>query len=158
MLLVLYLRDLCLTQGHKDFPVLKFSNFVFDSDPRSTFGYYVFSHIMSNYSTCFFRWLPSLHWSASVHPPSIRHLGMCVGLFMGSLFCPLIYPCLSYCTLKSGSVNTVLYESCFGYSRPFASSYKFKNQLINSYQKTCYDFVWNSNDSQSIQIWGELVS
>lgn len=40
---MLYLRDLCLTQGHKDFPVLKFSNFVFDSDARSTFGYYVYT-------------------------------------------------------------------------------------------------------------------
>ena len=38
---VLFQRS-CLTQGHKDFPVLKFSNSVFDSDIRSVFGYYVY--------------------------------------------------------------------------------------------------------------------
>ena len=40
MLLVFYFRDLCLTQGHKDFPVLKFS--VSDSDIRSILGYYIY--------------------------------------------------------------------------------------------------------------------
>lgn len=67
-------------------------------------------------------------------------------------------PCLNSCIMKSGHAGppTLLYESRFGYLQSFAFSYEFKYRLVNSYQKTCYDFVWDRSESRPM--WGELAS
>lgn len=67
-------------------------------------------------------------------------------------------PCLNSWIMKSGHAGppTLLYESRFGYLQSFAFSYEFKYRLVNSYQKTCYDFVWDRSESRPM--WGELAS
>lgn len=144
--LMLYLRDPCLTQSHEGFPYKLWSC---TRRPMAHFGVWSMQGaLLLHTQHGLFPSPPFLHWTA-VAPPSKS----VVYVSTYGLSPVLVLVTWNQVVLVS---NFVLYESCFGYSRSFVFSREFKNQLVNSYQKTCYNFVWDCTESRPI--WGKLNS
>lgn len=53
--------------------------------------------------------------------------------------------CLDTCSLEVGGMtpSTVLFQDCFGYSKPFVNPYDSSDLLINLYKKTCWNYDWD---------------